>query len=94
MSLKASLRAIGYVDVIRIPTALVCKYVLPGLPPHLRDDRRAAASSEPATLKMRQEMMDFLVDHRFINGEQAMVINLDRCIGCDDCVKSLRYRAR
>lgn len=86
--LKASLRAIGYVDIIRIPTKLVCKYVLPGLPAHPRNKKRAVSRGEPAALKMQQEMMDFLVDHRFINGEKAMAINLDRCVGCDDCVKA------
>ena len=51
VTLKASLRAIGYVDIIRIPTKLVCKYVLPGLPARLRSDRRAAAITEPAALQ-------------------------------------------
>ena len=30
--------------------------------------------------------MEFFVEERFINGSQTMLVNLDRCTGCDDCV--------
>lgn len=33
-----------------------------------------------------QDLVEFLVGNRFVNGTAAMVINLDRCTQCDDCV--------
>jgi Fe-S-cluster-containing dehydrogenase component len=35
-----------------------------------------------------QSLLEFLVDHRLMNGQQAMVIDLDRCTRCDDCVRA------
>jgi Fe-S-cluster-containing dehydrogenase component len=32
--------------------------------------------------------LDFLSDHRFLNGTQTMLIDLNRCTRCDDCVRA------
>ena len=34
------------------------------------------------------DLLEFLVENRFINGTATMVINQDRCVRCDDCVRA------
>jgi Fe-S-cluster-containing dehydrogenase component/CRP-like cAMP-binding protein len=93
LKLRHSLRAIGYVDILRVPTALVLEHVVPRLPIELRSGA-ADPGAPPFGVFSRlasvfdQSLMDFLVDQRFINGTAAMVIDTDRCVGCDDCVRA------
>lgn len=101
--LRRSLRAIGYVDILRVPTRLVEEHVLPSLPPELMPKVLAGTEQSPPAEKVavgstvspmahgdeiEQPLIDFLVDNRIINGTAAMLINTDRCVNCDDCVRA------
>lgn len=97
--LRRSLRAIGYVDILRVPTSLIEEHVLPSLPPELMPVLPGAAevaapvesvqnSTSTISDEIEQPLIDFLVDNRIINGTAAMLINTDRCVNCDDCVRA------
>ncbi len=90
--LAATLRAVGYVDVVRIPTKTFEQVILPKLPAKLRrpaavrDAPSRGSSPEPGGVD--PAMLEFLVEHRLINGTATMMIDMDRCTRCDDCVRA------
>src|SRR5262249_35930446 len=91
---KCSLRAVGYVDVLRIPADVVKRAVLPHckLQPADSQSRTVSATNKSEIRNPKSEvdpsLLDFLADHRFLNGTETMLINLDRCTRCDDCVRA------
>jgi Fe-S-cluster-containing dehydrogenase component/CRP-like cAMP-binding protein len=93
--LRHTLRAIGYTDILRVPTSIIEEHVLPTIPPQalppLIEGFRAptlAALAEGAAEEIDPGMLEFLVENRYINGTATMLIDLDRCVRCDECMKA------
>lgn len=79
--LKNTLRAVGFVDVFRIPADLIERLVLP------KASAKAVSSiGSDERGSIDQTLLDALVDDRIINGTRAMLIDNDRCVRCDACV--------
>jgi Fe-S-cluster-containing dehydrogenase component/CRP-like cAMP-binding protein len=91
--LRQTLRAVGHLDVLLIPTAVMEEVVLPTLgaeqlPAWSAPASTAQSGSETPGRDQRTSLLEFLVDRRLINGTAAMVIDLERCTRCDDCVRA------
>jgi Fe-S-cluster-containing dehydrogenase component/CRP-like cAMP-binding protein len=80
---ETSLTALGYLHVLRIPYSVVAEYVFPRIeaPEHRLADAAARPIADDAFL-------EWAVDKRYINGSKTMLIDLERCVRCDDCVRA------
>ena len=86
---RYSLRALGYTDMLRLPTRILEEIVLPGLPSSIfrkyMHNPKSHASSR-VTANAKDTLVEHVIERRFINGTSTMLINLDRCTRCDECV--------
>lgn len=96
---QQTLRVIGYTHVIVVPTPVMEEVVLPTVPmdelPEFFTPEELAGNAESETqhkldagAKIGPELMEFLTENRFFNGTATMVIDLERCTRCDDCVRA------
>lgn len=90
---QKTLRGLGHVDVLFIPTPVIEKFVLPHLDPASITDLGMVEESGPdretvGPDRMSPSLLEFFVERRFINGTATMIIDMDRCTRCDDCVRA------
>lgn len=87
-----TLRSLGYAHLIFIPTSALEKFAnrnragiefATTLPPEPAGGGPGGDGDAPPA-----GLMEFMAEHRFLNGTKSMVIDMDRCTRCDDCVRA------
>ncbi len=81
--LETGLSAIGYVDIIRIPAHVLEEHLFPHV--DLKEPPLSTLAERPL---LDDSLLQWVGEEHFINGTKTMLIDLTRCVRCDDCVRA------
>lgn len=96
---RSVVELLGETSLLALPAGYVAEKILPSLSvdevsaldPTAGIELYGLVPEESKTLQdlsREARMIDFLVEHDFYRGREAMVIDQTRCVGCDECVRS------
>lgn len=82
---NTTLSCLGYLQVLRIPAQIIQSHLFESqkvsFPLLSKEALKQSAARENA-------LLEWAVEKRLINGTQVMLIDQDRCVRCDDCVRA------
>jgi Fe-S-cluster-containing dehydrogenase component/CRP-like cAMP-binding protein len=86
---KYSLSVLSYLHVLRIPKSLLDNLPEQGHQTNIAQVQFVNPNEDNNTdSKKDGRLLEWAIDKRYIIGTQSMLIDTERCVGCDDCVKA------
>ena len=82
------LSAIGYLNAVVVPTYLIEGLLEKGEIRIPDSGSRNDDFQSDSLTGVDENLLDFLVDRHYVQGTATMVIDLNRCTRCDDCVRA------